>query len=64
MLLISVTHAQNIKPCWLGVVALEISKAMSYAKNQKPLNQADVNQDSFQGVAAKRFPLENNPSGF
>lgn len=53
MLLINVTHTQNIKPYWLGVVALEISKAMSYAKNQKPLNQADVNQDSFQGVTAK-----------
>lgn len=37
---------------------------MSYAKKQKPLNQADVNQDSFQGVTAKRFPLENNPPGF
>jgi len=48
-----VTHTQNIKPYWLGVVALEISKTMSYAKNQKPLNQADVNQDSFQGVTAK-----------
>ena len=47
------THTQNIKPYWLGVVALEILKTMSYAKSQKPLNQADVNQDSFQGVTAK-----------
>ena len=29
MLLINVTHTQNIKPYWVGVVALEISKAMS-----------------------------------